>query len=284
MKLNKKGQDALVSVIIGLFIMLVVGGVLVMLLGFDKVEANKLGVQVRYGQIIGVQEPSLKWTGLFTQVYQYDMRVRQAEIEMSGSNSAVDKTGQYISATINVNYRLKRDPETVIKLYSNIGTDPYIADVLNIDAIIKEGMKQTTSKFDAMEILEKRQEVKETAIETIRNNFPAEYFEIEQIVITNIDFSQSFKEAIENKKIAEQNALEEENKLQKVIFEQQQQIEISKAESERIRLQSVALTELTVKQAWIQKWTGNLPTYMIVTEGQSNMLLQLPEGMQSTGE
>jgi len=264
--------------------MLVVGGVLVMLLGFDKVEANKLGVQVRYGQIIGVQEPSLKWTGLFTQVYQYDMRVRQAEIEMSGSNSAVDKTGQYISATINVNYRLKRDPETVIKLYSNIGTDPYIADVLNIDAIIKEGMKQTTSKFDAMEILEKRQEVKETAIETIRNNFPAEYFEIEQIVITNIDFSQSFKEAIENKKIAEQNALEEENKLQKVIFEQQQQIEISKAESERIRLQSVALTELTVKQAWIQKWTGNLPTYMIVTEGQSNMLLQLPEGMQSTGE
>ena len=285
MKLNKKGQETFVGIFFGIFILLVVGGVLVMLLGFDKVEANHLGVMVRYGQIIGVQEPSLKWTGLFTQVYQYDMRVRQAEIELSGSNSAVDKTGQYVSATINVNYRLKRDPETVKKLYANIGTDPYIADVLNIDAIIKEGFKQTTTLYEALEILEKRQEVKEQAIENIRKNFPAEYFEITQIVVTNIDFSQSFKQAIENKKIAEQNAMEEENKLQVVIFQQKQDIEKFKAEAEKIRLQSQALTELTLRQKYLETWNGVLPMYMIANQDTINMFLPSPTLMTTpTGE
>ena len=93
-------------------------------------------------------------------------------------------------------------PETVEKLYSNVGTEKVIADRLNIDAIVSEGFKQATVKYDALEILDKRQEVKELAKENIRSNFPAEYFEIQDIIITNIDFSENFKLAIEEKKTA----------------------------------------------------------------------------------
>lgn len=282
--MNRKGQDFLVGTIAVIFVIAVVGVFIALLMGFDKVEANHLGVQVKFGQIVGVQEPSLQWTGLWTDVYQYDMRTRKAEIELSGSNSAVDKTGQYISATINVNYRLKRDPETVKKLYSNIGTDQYIADVLNIDAIIKEGFKQTTTQYDALEILEKRQEVKEQAIENIRKNFPAEYFEIEQIVVTNIDFSQAFKQAIEDKKIAEQNAIMEENKLQVVIFQQKQEIEKFKADAEKIRLQSQALTDLTLRQKYLETWDGHLPQYMIANQDTINMFLPSPSLISAGGE
>jgi len=276
---GKKGQDVLLGGIVVVFIIAVVIGLVVLMLGFDKVEANHLGVQVKFGQIVGVQQPSLKWTGLFTDVYQYDMRTRQAEIELSGSNSAVDSSGQYVSATINVNYRLKRDPDTVTKLYANIGTDEWVADVLNIDAIIKEGFKQATVKYDALDILDKRQEVKELAKDNIITNFPADYFEIEQIIITNIDFSQGFKEAIENKKIAEQNALEEENKLQVVIFQQKQEIERFKADAEKIRLQSDALTDLTLRQKYLETWDGKLPTYMIANQDTINMFLPSPKLM-----
>ena len=276
---GKKGQDVLLGGIVVVFIIAVVIGLVVLMLGFDKVEANHLGVQVKFGQIVGVQQPSLKWTGLFTDVYQYDMRTRQAEIELSGSNSAVDSSGQYVSATINVNYRLKRDPDTVTKLYANIGTDEWVADVLNIDAIIKEGFKQATVKYDALDILDKRQEVKELAKDNIITNFPADYFEIEQIIITNIDFSQGFKEAIENKKIAEQNALEEENKLQVVIFQQKQEIERFKADAEKIRLQSDALTDLTLRQKYLETWNGQLPQYMIANQDTINMFLPSPKLM-----
>ena len=53
----------------------------------------------------------------------------------------------------------------------------------NIDEIehpiVREGFKQATVQFEALEILEKRQEVKELAKENIRKNFPEEYFEIQ---------------------------------------------------------------------------------------------------------
>ena len=127
--------------------------------------------------------------------------------------------------------------------------------------------------------MEKRQEVKELAKENIRANFPAEYFEIEQIVITNIDFSQQFKQAIEDKKTAEQRALEEENKLQVVIFQQQQEVEKYKAQAELIRLQSGALTELTLRQKYLDTWDGKLPIYMIANQETVNMFLPSPDLM-----
>jgi len=273
--MKKKGQEY-GSILLSIFAILFVIGLLILALGFDGVEPNHLGVMVRFGKIVGVQEPSYRWTGLFTKVYQYDLRTRKIEIELSGDNSAVDNSGQYVSAKINVNYRVKPNKDTVIELFKNIGTDPYIADRLNIPAIITEGFKQTTVKYDALEIIEKRQDVKELAKENIRINFPSKYFEIENIIITNIDFSKEFKDAIERKKIAEQNKLEEKNKLEVVIYQQKQKIEEYKAQAEQIRLQSQTLTDLTVRQAWIQKWNGQLPTYMIVSPEQSNILLQLP--------
>lgn len=274
---NKKGQSFDLGITAIIVILLLLGIFIILMLGFDIVEPSHLGVMVRFGEIKGVMQNGFRWTGLFTTVHKYDLRTRKVVLELVGGNSAVDKTGQYISATINVNYRVKRDKETILKLYTNIGRDDDISDRMNINAIIREGFKQATVKYDALEIIDKRQEVKELAKENIRTNFPAEYFEIENIVITNIDFSQGFKKAIEDKKIAEQRALEEENKLQVVIFQQQQKIEEYKALAEQIKLQSQALTELTLRQKYLDTWNGVLPQYMIANQDTINMFLPSPK-------
>lgn len=275
--MKKKGQSVELGVTAVVVILLLLGTVLVLMLGYDMVEPSHLGVKVRFGEIKGVMENGFRWTGLFTTVHKYDLRTRKVVIELIGDNSAVDKTGQYISSTINVNYRVRRDKETILSLYTNIGRDNVIADRLNIDAIIREGFKQATVKYDALEIIDKRQEVKELAKENIRSNFPSEYFEIENIVVTNIDFSQGFKKAIEDKKIAEQRALEEENKLQVVIFQQKQAIEKFKADAEKIKLQSQALTELTLRQKYLETWDGKLPIYMISNPETMSMFLPSPD-------
>ncbi|MFW9875397.1 MAG: prohibitin family protein [Candidatus Thorarchaeota archaeon] len=244
--------------------------------GFDTVDANHLGVKVKLGQLTGVMEPGLQWTGLFTQVYQYDLRIRKAQVDLTGGGSAVDKTGQAIYATINVNYRLKPSKDTVTELYKNVGSDDVIDDRLNLDAIIREGFKQATVKYDALEILDKRQEVKELAKENIHNNFPKEYFEIVDIVITNIDFSDNFKKAIEEKKTAEQLALKEQNQLEVVKFQQQQEIEKYKAEAEKLRLQKQEVSALLNQRQWIDKWDGHLPQFMMTSQDSVDMLMQLP--------
>lgn len=266
-----------------LAIMVFVVALFVGLSGFDKVEANHLGVKVRLGEVIGHMDAGMQWTGMFVQVHQYDLRLRKEVIDLTGGNSAVDKTGQAVFATINVNYRVKPKPDTIIKLYTNVGKDNVIADRLNLEAIIREGFKQATVKYDALEILEKRQKVKQEAKEFIRSNFPSEYFEIVDIVITNIDFSEQFKQAIEDKKTAEQTALKEKNQLEVVKFQQQQEIEKYKAEAEKLRLQKTQVTALLNQQKWIEKWDGRLPEYMITSGDTQGMLLNLPVGKVTQG-
>lgn len=273
--MNKKAQE---GAIIGGFVVIVFIAGIIGLLGFDTVDANHLGVQVRLGEIRGIQHPGMQWTGLFTHVYQYDLRTRKNVIEMQGANSAVDKTGQAVYATININYKVKSDPDTIKKLYEQVGTNDAIADVLNIDAIVAEGFKQATVKYDALEILDKRQEVKELAKTNIHNNFPKDFFEIQDIIITNIDFSPTFKEAIEAKKTAEQEALREQNQLEVVKFQQQQEIERYKAEAEKLRLQKQEVTALLNEQKMIDKWDGKLPQYLIITPDSQGMFLQLAQG------
>jgi len=275
---GKKGQDLAIGGVFAIFVILAVGGLIILLMGFDSVEANHLGVKVAWGQITGTMQPSTQWTGLWTHVEQYDMRIRKASIELIGDNYAPSKEGQKIYATIDVNYRVKYDPETIKKLYANVGTDDIIAERLNINPIVVEGFKQVTSQYTAMDILEKRQEVKDKSIETIKRNFPAEYFEIDNIVITNIAFTNEFATEIEAKQTAVQTALKEQNNLEAVKYKQQQQIEIYKADAEKIRLQSQTLTQLTINQRMLERWDGHLPETLIITPTSSGLFMNLAQG------
>lgn len=280
MKMNHRTKNGQRDFGLGLllFFVVLILGLIVCFLGFDVVDASHEGVQVQLGKIIGIQSPGIQWTGLFTQVYSYDMRTRKEQVELTGSNSAVDKTGQAVYGTINVNYRVKPDRELVKRLYSEVGPDQVIADRLNLKAIILEGFKQATSRYDSLEIIEKRQEVKDLAKDNIEKNFPTDFFEIQDIVITNIDFSQGFKDAIEAKKVAQQTAIKEETNMKVVEYQMQQEITKYKAEAEKLKLQKNELNELLIKQQWIARWNGALPTYMITSPENANTMLVLPQG------
>ena len=249
-------------------------GIIILLMGFDMVDASHLGIKVNLGTTLGVMEPGIKWTGIFTEVYQYDMRVRKATVEMEGDAYAPDKTGQPIFAKIDVNYKLK--PGAVETIYQTVGEDDAIVDKLNIIPIITEGFKRATVKYEALEILDKREEVAHLAEQNIKDRFPAEYFEIESVVISNIHYSMQFQDAIDSKKTAIQLSQVALQNLEKVKFEQQQEIEKYKAQAEQIKLQSAQLTAMTVQRAWIEKWNGALPAYIMTSPENADMILQLP--------
>ena len=252
---------------------------IVMFAGFDSVDANHLGVRVRLGKIEGIMDPGTQWTGLFTDVHQYDMRIRQEQVEMmTEQESATDRDGQAVFGVVSVNYRLKQNREVVEELYRNISSDNEIAEKLNIRPIIKEGFKQATVQYEAIEILQNRQQVKEDAIENIRHNFPDEYFEIVDIVVEDIDFSPQFKAAIEAKKTATQEKLKEQEMVEVVRFQQEQEIEKYKAEAEKLRLQKQQITDQLNTQKMLEKWDGSLPQTLIITPDSSGIFLQLAQG------
>jgi len=268
------------------FVIIVVLGIIVAMLGMDQVDASHYGVKVRFGEIKGTMEPGLKWTGMFTQVYEYDMRVREMKVELLGEQSATDNTGQKVFGVVSVNYRLKPDINVVQRLYKNVGRDRYVASKLLIEPIIIEGFKQSTVQFEAMDILKDRQAVKNMAKERIIANFPSEYFEITQIVVSNIDFTTDFKDAIELKKIATQERLKEEELVGVVKAQQEQNIIMYRAQAKKLELQKAQITDQLNTQAMIQKWTGVFPTTLIINgeSASSNLLLSLATGSTATSE
>lgn len=279
---GNKAQEIGIAVVI--FVIIMVVGIIFAFLGFDQVVANHLGVKVRLGQVTGTMEAGVQWTGLLTHVEQYDMRIRQAKVEMLEDQSATDKDGQSVYGAVSVNYRVKQNDIVVQELFKNVGEDKDIAKVLNIEPIIREGFKQASVQYEAIEILQNRQEVKELAKENIRRNFPAQYFEIVDIVVDNIDFSDEFKNAIEQKKVATQNKLKEQEQVEVVKFQQQQEIEVYKAEAEKLRLQKQQVTDQLNTQLMLNKWDGSLPQYLIITPDSQGMFLQLAQGNIGTGD
>ena len=95
------------------------------------------------------------------------------------------------------------------------------------------------------------------------------------INIVDYQFSEEFHVAIESKVRAEQEALAERNRLEKVKYEAQQKVEAAKGESESLLLKAQAEAEAIkitteairvqggreyVQLQWIEKWSGVLPT------------------------
>ena len=82
----------------------------------------------------------------------------------------------------------------------------------------------------------------------------------------------------EDKKIATQNRLKEEINVETVRFQQAQQLEIYKADAEKLRLQKSEITSLLNEQKLIDSWNGVLPSTLIISDGTQGLFLQLAKG------
>jgi len=289
--MNKKAQAGYVVAVFIVFIIVM----FILISGFDTVDASHIGVKNKFGVLHGIMQPGMAWTGLFMHVEQYDLRMRTMKVEMAGDDSAVDKDTQAVYAKIEINYRL--NPDNIEQAYSRIGRDNDLSAILNIDGIIREGFKSTTSAYAALDITKNRQEVKEKAIEMISDNFPKEYFLLENVIVSNIDFADSYMAAIQSKKDAEEIAKAKEKEVDISKFEADKIIQIArgnaesrklaaeatayetltiaKSEAEALRLKSKELTPLMVQNNYLDAWNGVLPQYIL--GGDTNMLMQMPQ-------
>ena len=200
------------------------------------------------------------------------MDIRNRKIEWKSQSASQDL--QIVTSTIAINYSIDRN--RVVDLYSTVWREFDIENVL-IQPVIEESIKSATAKFNASDLITKRDEVRELITVKLEDKLTQRGLIINDVNIINFKFSEEFDKAIEQKVKAEQEALKAEKDLERVKFEAQQQIEQSKAEAEKIRIQAEAITKQGwaeyVKLQWIQKWDGKLPSTML-SEG-SNMLINL---------
>ncbi|MCK5642062.1 MAG: hypothetical protein KAJ19_14755, partial [Gammaproteobacteria bacterium] len=175
--MDKKAQAGGIAAIV--VVLVFFGSLFYFFAAFDTVDANHVGVKNRIGEITGTMNPGLEHTGVFTRVFQYNLMTRPVLIDMTGAaSSAPTAEGQPIYATINLNWRIKKD--AVIGLYENIGTNEQIYSNLNIEAKVMQGFKSVTTQYkDALMIQNNRQEVVDKAVEAIIDQLPTDYIIID---------------------------------------------------------------------------------------------------------
>lgn len=179
--------------------------------------------------------------------------------------TAASKDMQIVHTKVALNFRPV--PEAVPKLYSEVGVG-YSDRV--IQPAVQEAVKATTARFTAEELITHREEVKKIIQESVEKYVSKVNIRVEELYITDFDFSRQFSEAIESKQIAEQTALKAKRDLDRIKIEADQKVATARAEAESLRMQKEAITpqliqlrQVDAQKLAIEKWDGRMPTVMM---------------------
>jgi len=202
--------------------------------------------QVTYGEGFHFKLP------FFEKVNYLEVRTRVYNEDAS----AASKDLQIVSTKVALNYHI--DKTQVFGLFKNIGLD---YEIRIINPSIQETVKAITAKHNAEDLIKERDVVKEEIKQHLKERLNTYYIIMDDLSITNFDFSEEFNKAIEAKVTAEQNALKEQNNLAVVKFQAQQKIEQAKGESEAIRIinEELQRSPQYINYLTIQKWNGVMP-------------------------
>jgi regulator of protease activity HflC (stomatin/prohibitin superfamily) len=194
---------------------------------------------------------------------------------------------------ITVNYRM--DPARAIDVYARYG-ETYAAS--NIDPVIFKRFKEIFGKYDAADIVNQREKLGAEVENNIRQNMPPGII-IEGVQIENIDFSQTYEDAIEAAATAEASVRKARQELEqkkvdaeKVVVQAQAdaqaRIAAAKAEADAIRLKGDAEASAIKAKAdalrenpglvaltATEKWDGKLPTTFV--PGSSVPFITVPQ-------
>jgi len=244
--------------IIGLIILGLVA--LLAFQSFTIVPAGHRGVVLQLGAV----QPKVLDEGLhfiipFIQTaVPIEVRVQKTE----SSQVSASRDLQTITTTIAVNYHLEGN--TVNSLYQTVGLE-YPTRI--VDPAIGESLKAVTAQYTAEELISKRSEVSARVKEVLSAKLAAYNMILDEINITEFKFSEDFNRAIEQKQIAEQQALKSKLDLERIKIEKEQEITRAQAQAEALRLQKqevtpelIQLREIEAQLKAIEKWDGKMPT------------------------
>lgn len=250
------------------------------------VDARNVGVVRTFGSIKGQIGEGMQFTWPWQSVEEWDVRLKVVEPDTTCSNGAqkcmdagsVDIQDVYIQGVLNIEV----DPRDVQELARNIGRSYEDTIVRNR---LYQVVKQTTATYKAQDILAAREEIRTKVREAMQVELESYSIHVQDFLITNIDFRNEFKTAIEQKTQAEQQALTAENVVRIKEAEARQKAATAQGEADSLRItaegQAAAnnlinqsLTPALIQFQSIQKLAPNVQLMVVPSEG--GFLFNLP--------
>jgi prohibitin 2 len=179
---------------------------------------------------------------------------------------------QQVKMAVNVLYRIPE--QSAVKIFQQYADNPF--DNLIAPRVL-EAIKEVAATQSAEQIVKKRQEVKQRALDLTRKKIGQDFLEVADVVLYNLTLSPELEQAIELKMVQEQDAAKAKFTQLKAQIEADTAIIRAKGEAEAIEVRGQALraNPAFVKLEMVQNWNGRSPLVVGAAEG-SQLLLQTP--------
>lgn len=239
------------------------------------------------------------------QVVCMDNRTQKGSIEMTGFSKDI----QEVLISYSINYQINKN--NAQNIYKTIGSN-YYETVMS--PRIQEVVKSVIAKYNAESLINNRDTLSNEITAILKTELAKHDIEVVNTAIENLDFSDAFTNAVEEKAVAEQAFLKAQTEQQQKTMEQEQEAERKKisanasaevaliqAEADKNVLQIQAdaaeyagkkdaavnealassLTEILLKYYEIQQWDGKLPEYVV---SGTDTVLPIIGGVPTTEE
>lgn len=174
---------------------------------------------------------------------------------------------QQVDAKVAVNFHVR--PDAAVKVYSQFANDVWSRVM---DPAIHDVVKAVSARYDATDLIQKRDQVGTEIREALIGRFGADGVDVSAVNIVDFQFSKQFNDAIEAKITAQQNALRVENEIAQTKYEAQKrvveseaelQVAQNKAKANELLGQSLQANPALVEMKKIERWDGHYPQYMM---------------------
>lgn len=247
-------KPKMVKIVFHAFLFIFIAVVLLTQFPIITVQAGHVGVITRFGAVNRVVSPGISFRIPFVEgVVDMETRTQKDQVEAQ----AASKDLQEVKSTIALNYHL--DSLKAVDVYQNLGAD---YNVRVIAPAIQEAFKATTAQFTAEELIVKRAEVKQVALDELKKRLAHLSILVDDFNIVNFDFSPEFNAAIEQKQVAQQNVETEKRKLESIQVQAQQAKAQAQgqADAQKALRETGALSPEYLQYLALTKWNGILPT------------------------
>ena len=228
---------------------------------FRTVDSGEIAVVKTMGKVSGTREAGVHFDFWMTNTYEkYDTKVRGIEVVTQSYSN--DK--QTMDVTMNLQYKIKREEaEKIAITYGSLS-----ALESRIQSVAIERAKAVLSSYTADKIIMERATISTAVSEAVENTVGDDYFvDITMVALTNIDFSDVYEKAVEDKMVAEQAKLQKdyENQAKEAAAETDKKVKELEAEAaaEALRIQAEAEAKAIIVKAEAEAKALNIQTLQV---------------------
>lgn len=224
---------------------------------FVVVPAGSRGVLLRFGAV----QPQVLTEGIHPvlpvrdRVKPISLRLRSQKLR----SEAASRDLQDVGFDVAVSWHLEADQLT--RVYRRLGAGSNLVPRL-IEPALEDGLKAVVAHFRAEELITRRDALKQELSQALASRLDREGIALDAVDLLQLDFSEAFRQAVEAKQVAEQDARRAEFEAMKAQRLAQARVFRAEGQARAQELLRSGLTAEVLQHEAIEKWNGRLPLVM----------------------